>query len=66
MGKDVVADGATPSFANVDLLKAYLTTNGNTFIDATGAAALLQSPFNLTAPNFLLKTGSVAATGATF
>ncbi|MBB2149431.1 hypothetical protein [Pedobacter gandavensis] len=66
VGKDIVASGATPSFATADLLKTYLTTNGNTFIDATAAAALLESPFNLTAPNFLLKAGSVAATGATF
>lgn len=65
-GKDIVADGTTPSFANVDLLKTYLTSKGNTFIDATAAAALLESPFSLTAPNFLLKAGSSAAAGATF
>lgn len=65
-GKDVVADGATPSFANVDLLKTYLTSKGNATIDETAAAALLVSPFSQTAPNFLLKAGSVAAAGATF
>jgi len=65
-GKDVVADGATLSFASVDLLKAYLTKNGNQIIDETAASALLSTPFNLTAPNFTLKAGSAAATGAAF
>jgi hypothetical protein len=68
-GKDIVADGtsgATPSFATVDLLKTYLTSKGNQFIDETAAAALLSTPFNLTAPNFTLKAGSAAATGASF
>lgn len=64
---EVVADGVTPSFATSALLRTYLTTNGNTFIDLTAAAALLNSPFTLDAtPSFTLKTGSVAATGATF
>jgi hypothetical protein len=65
-GKDVVADGSTPSFASVDLLKTYLTTNANTIVDETAAAALLSSPFNLTAPNFTLKSGSAASAGASF
>jgi hypothetical protein len=65
-GKDVVADGVTPSFATADLLKTYLTSKGNLTIDETAAAALLSTPFNATAPNFTLKSGSVAATGATF
>jgi hypothetical protein len=65
-GKDVVADGATASFATVDLLKAYLTTNANQIIDETAAAALLSAPFSLTAPNFTLKAGSSVATGASF
>lgn len=65
-GKDIVADGTVPSFANVDLLKTYLTSKNNTTIDETAAAALLASPFSLTAPSFVLKAGSVAATGATF
>lgn len=66
-GKDVVADGATLSFATVDLLKTYLTTNGNVTIDATAAAALLNSPFTLTGtPVFTVKAGSAAATGAVF
>ncbi|SDL24619.1 hypothetical protein SAMN04487898_116126 [Pedobacter sp. ok626] len=67
LDKEVVADGATPSFASAALLRTYLTSKGNTFIDATAGAALLNSPFTLTAtPNFTLKAGSVAATGATF
>lgn len=65
-GKDVVADGTKPSFANVDLLKAYLTSKGNTIVDQTAAAALLVDPFSFTSPNFLLKAGSAATTGATF
>lgn len=65
-GKDVVADGSTPSFANVDLLKTYLSSKDNQIIDATAAAALLSTPFNLTAPNFTVKAGSAAATGASF
>jgi hypothetical protein len=65
-GKDVVADGVTPSFATVDLLKTYLTSKGNLTIDEPAAAALLSTPFSATAPNFTLKSGSVAATGATF
>ena len=65
-GKDVVADGTTLSFASADLLKTYLSTNGNQTIDATAASALLSTPFNLTAPNFTLKAGSAAATGAAF
>jgi hypothetical protein len=64
---EVVADGATLSFATSALLRTYLTTNGNTFIDATAAAALLNSPYTLGAtPSFTLKAGSTAATGATF
>ncbi|WP_316824966.1 hypothetical protein [Pedobacter miscanthi] len=65
-GKDVVADGATLSFSSADLLKTYLTGKGNTIIDETAAAALLNAPFSLTAPNFTVKAGSAAATGATF
>jgi hypothetical protein len=65
-GKDVVADGSVPSFATADLLKTYLTSKNNTIIDETAAAALLVSPFSLTAPNFVLKASSSAATGATF
>ena len=65
--KEVVADGTVPSFASATLLRTYLTSKGNTFVDVTAAAALLNSPFTLTAtPNFTLKAGSVAATGATF
>lgn len=65
-GKDIVADGTVLSFATVDLLKTYLTAKGNLTIDETAAAALLTSPFSLTAPNFTLKSGSAAATGASF
>jgi hypothetical protein len=68
-GKEVMASGtggATPSFATVDLLKTYLTSKGNVFIDKTAADALLATPYSLTAPNFTLKAGSSAATGASF
>lgn len=68
-GKEVMASGtsgATPSFANVDLLKTYLTSKGNVIIDKTAADALLATPYNLTAPNFTLKAGSAAASGASF
>ncbi|WP_131539935.1 T9SS C-terminal target domain-containing protein [Pedobacter nototheniae] len=65
-GKDVVADGATLSFASADLLKAYLTSKGNSIIDEATAATLLNAPFNLTTPNFTLKAGSSASTGASF
>lgn len=62
---EVVA--SSTSFASADLLKTYLTGKGNTIIDETAAAALLNSPFTLTAtPNFTLKSGSAAATGASF
>jgi hypothetical protein len=63
---EVVASGATPSFATVDLLKTYLTSKGNVIIDKAAADALLSSPFSLTAPSFTLKAGSSAATGASF
>jgi len=65
-GKEVMASGATPSFANVDLLKTYLTSKGNQIIDKTAADALLSTPYNLTAPNFTVKAGSAAASGASF
>jgi hypothetical protein len=65
-GKEVMASGSTPSFANVDLLKTYLTSKGNVFIDKTAADALLNAPYSLTAPNFTVKAGSAAATGASF
>ncbi|HKG07937.1 MAG TPA: hypothetical protein VKB19_15835, partial [Pedobacter sp.] len=65
-GKDVVADGATPSFGTVDLLKTYLTSKNNTFVDEAAAASLLAAPFSLTSPSFTLKTGSAASAGATF
>jgi hypothetical protein len=69
-GKDVMASASsatgTPSFASVDLLKTYLTSKGNLTIDEAAAAALLSAPFNLTTPNFTLKAGSAAATGASF
>ena len=65
-GKDIVADGSTASFASSDLLKQYLTSKGNTTVDEAAATGLLNSPFSLTAPNFTVKNGSSAATGATF
>lgn len=65
-GKEVMASGTTPSFANVDLLKTYLTSKGNQIIDKTAADALLNAPYSLTAPNFTVKAGSAAATGASF
>jgi hypothetical protein len=63
---EVIASGTIPSFATVDLLKTYLTSKGNVIIDKSAADALLTTPYSLTAPNFTLKAGSVAATGATF
>jgi hypothetical protein len=65
-GKEVMASGVTPSFATVDLLKTYLTSKGNVIIDKTAADALLTTPYSLTAPNFTVKAGSSAATGASF
>jgi len=66
-GRDVeVGLPSNGSFASVDLLKAYLTTNANSIIDETAASALLSTPFSLTAPNFTLKSGSGASTGASF
>ncbi len=65
--KPLVADGAIPSFTSLALLQTYFKAKGNLTIDATAAAALLNSPFTLTTtPNFTLKVGSPAATGATF
>ncbi|RKD18970.1 hypothetical protein BCY91_13915 [Pelobium manganitolerans] len=63
---DVIVSGSKPAFASVDLLKSYLSTKGNTIMDEDGAQNLLNNPFNLTAPNFTLKTGSLAASGAKF
>ncbi|MDB5020707.1 MAG: hypothetical protein JWQ28_1834 [Pedobacter sp.] len=63
---EVVADGTTLSFATADLLKTYLSSKGNLTVDEAAASALLSTPFNLTAPNFTLKAGSAATTGATF
>jgi hypothetical protein len=63
---EVLASGTTPSFANVDLLKTYLTSKGNVIIDKAAADALLNAPYSLTAPNFTVKAGSAAATGASF
>lgn len=66
-GRDVeVGLPSNGSFASVDLLKTYLTTNANSIIDETAASALLSTPFSLTAPNFTLKSGSAASTGASF
>jgi hypothetical protein len=66
-GKELAVDkGTTLSFANVDLLKTYLTSKGNVIIDKTAADALLNAPYSLTAPNFTVKAGSAAATGASF
>lgn len=67
-GKDTMVSGtaAVPVYT-VDILKAYLATNGNTFITESAAGALLTLPYSLTArPTFTLATGSAAATGATF
>ena len=66
-GKELAVDkGTTLSFANVDLLKTYLTSKGNVMIDKTAADALLNAPYSLTAPNFTVKAGSAAASGASF
>lgn len=63
---DIIASGSTPSFATVDLLKTYFTSKGNLSITEATSQTLLNSPFSLTAPNFTLKSGSTAATGAQF
>ncbi|MBK0382680.1 hypothetical protein I5M32_06865 [Pedobacter sp. SD-b] len=63
---DIIASGSIPSFASVDLLKSYFTSKGNLNINEATSQTLLNSPFSLTAPNFTLKTGSSAATGAKF
>lgn len=66
-GKELAVDkGTTLSFANVDILKTYLTSKGNVMIDKTAADALLNAPYSLTAPNFTVKAGSAAASGASF
>lgn len=64
--KDFVADGKMPAFTSVDLLKVYFEDKNNVAINETASAALLSDPFNLTVPSFVLKSGSVAATGASF
>jgi hypothetical protein len=68
-GKEVIVSasgGGVPSFTSVDLLKTYLTSKGNIVIDKTAADALLNAPYSLTAPNFTVKVGSAAASGASF
>ncbi|MDO7744963.1 MAG: hypothetical protein MUP99_14365, partial [Pedobacter sp.] len=64
VNKDVIVSGTSTYTA--DLFRTYLLSKNNTIIDATAAAALLATPFSLTAPNFTLKAGSAAAAGATF
>ncbi|WP_017256920.1 hypothetical protein [Pedobacter arcticus] len=63
---DIIASGSTPSFTSVDLLKTYFTAKGNVSLTEASSQTLLNSPFSLTAPNFTLKSGSAAATGAAF
>lgn len=63
---DIIASGSTPSFTSVDLLKTYFTAKGNTTLTEADSQALLNNPYNLTAPNFTLKSGSSAAIGAEF
>ncbi len=63
---DIIASGSTSSFTSVDLLKIYFSTKSNVNITETASQALLTLPFSLTAPNFTLKSGSTAATGAKF
>jgi len=65
-GKDVVTGGTANALFTVDIAKTYLTGKGNTIIDETAAAALLATPFSLTAPSFVLKASSAASTGASF
>ena len=73
-GKDVIASGAIipgdansgPSFSDVAILKTLLTTSGNEIMTEANSQMLLASPFNLTAPSFVLKAGSAAAAGAKF
>ena len=67
-GKDIIADGATLSFATSAELLTYFNTNGNTQLaDETAAKGLFAGDiFSLTAPSFVLKSGSAAAAGASF
>ncbi len=68
-GKDVIVSGNTtsgPSFTDVNILKTLLTANGNEILTEASSQTLLSNPFNLTAPSFLLKTGSAASSGAKF
>lgn len=53
------------SYADAAALSADLLTKGNVAV-ATAADVMLESPFSLTTPNFLPKTGSPALTGAAF
>lgn len=63
---DIIASGSISSFTSVDLLKAYFTAKGNVTLTEANSQALLNTPFSLTSPNFTLKAGSSAATGAQF
>lgn len=63
---DIIASGSTPSFTTVDLLKTYFNAKGNLNLTESVSQNLLNTPFSLTAPNFTLKAGSSAATGAKF
>ncbi len=63
---DILASGNTASFLTVDLLKTYFTAKGNLTLTETNSQSLLNSPYSLTAPNFTLKSGSSASTGAQF
>lgn len=70
-GKELVADGKNangnaPSFATVKELEDYFNSKNNKTITAADAANLLNNPFSLTAPSFVLKAGSAASAGATF
>ncbi len=63
---DIITSGSTPSFTSIDLFKTYFTAKGNVSLTEANSQTLLNSPYSLTTPNFTLKSGSSAATGASF
>jgi hypothetical protein len=65
--RDVVAGGTNANTAyTAAVAKTYLSGKGNTILTETDAAALLATPFSLTAPSFVLKANSAASAGASF
>lgn len=61
LGSDVTVAGATAA-----AIEAKATASGTVSIASAAAGTLLTNAFNLTAPNLLPATGSIALTGAAF